>query len=213
MTVSRRHVLLGLGGAMLAGPARAAVPEFQRLASEIANTATDLPGIVRLGGKSADVTLYEFFDYNCPYCKHSSKDVRPLIKGDKNLAYVLVNYAVLGIPSIGATKVALAYAEKHTPQQYLRLHEALFKLHGPVDGLRALGVAAKLGGDRKALETRGDSPEIGKIALAAARLGESLGFQATPSYLAGAEGHGGYLDLATKRELIANMRACEKANC
>jgi protein-disulfide isomerase len=213
MIVSRRNVLLGIGGTMLARPALAAVPEFQRVASEIANTVADLPGLVRLGSRDADVTLYEFFDYNCPYCKRSAKDVRPLLTGDKHLAYVLVNYAVLGIPSIGATKVALAYAEKHSPEKYLSLHEALFKLHGPVDGLRALGVAAKLGGDRKALEARGDSPEIGNIALAAARLGESLGFQATPSYLAGAEGHGGYLDLAVKRELIANLRQCEKANC
>ena len=213
MMLTRRNVLLGIGGAVLARPALAAVPEFQRVASEIANSVADLPGRVRLGARDADVTLYEFFDYNCPYCKRSARDVRPLLKGDKHLAYVLVNYAVLGIPSIGATKVALAYAETHTARQYLSLHEALFKLHGPVDGMRALGVAAKLGANRKALEARGDSPEIGQIALAAARLGESLGFQATPSYLAGAEGHGGFLDIATKRALIANLRACEKANC
>jgi protein-disulfide isomerase len=209
----RRGFLLGMAGTVLAGPALAAAPEFQRVASEIANTVADLPGIVRLGSKTPDATLYEFFDYNCPFCKRSAKDVRPLIKSDKHLAYVLVNYAVLGIPSIGATKVALAFAEKNTAQKYLSFHEKVFALHGPVDGMRALKVAASLGADAKALETRGDSPEIGNIALAAARLGESLGFQATPSYLVGTEGHGGFLDLAAKREVIANMRACEKANC
>ena len=54
---------------------------------------------------------------------------------------------------------------------------------------------------------------VGKEALAMAQLGNSLGFNATPSYLVGTEGFGGYIDVADKQRLIANFRKCERSTC
>lgn len=212
--MNRRGFLMVTAAALALPATRAsALPEAQRVASELANAVADLPGIVMLGAKSPDVTLYEFFDYNCPYCKQSSKDVPALLKSDKNLAYGLVNFAVLGIGSIGATKVALAFRNGRSPKQYLAFHEKLFGLHGPVDGQRALGVAVSLGANKEDLTQLADSDAIGAAALSHVKLGDSLGFQATPSYLGQTEGFSGYIDLAEKRKLIGNFRTCEKSRC
>lgn len=211
--MDRRVFLLAGAGLALAGPALAAMPEGVRVASELANEVPDLPGLVKLGSRTPDVTLYEFFDYNCPYCKRSASHVRGIVKADRNLQYVLVNYAVLGVGSIQATKVALAFAKGRSPEAYLTFHEKLFALKGPVDGTRALGVAASLGADRNKLTALANDDGVGKEALAMAQLGNSLGFNATPSYLVGTEGFGGYIDTADKQRLVANFRKCERSTC
>ena len=212
---SRRAVLLGAAAA-LAGraPARAATP--QRVPVELYEEALELDGAIRVGagsaganggGPYADITMVEFFDYNCPYCRRSAADLPALLAGDPNLAYVLVNYAVLGAPSVEASRVALAVYDLHGPQRALAFHERLFAQRGRLDAGRAFDVARDLGLDIARLAASADADAITRWMTDASRVGASLGLVATPSFLVGPEAVVGGLGLEQKRALIARVRA------
>ncbi len=210
MSLSRRG-LLAIGAALLAP--REASAEVLRLPVELVSEILTLPGRITLGNARGDVTIIEFFDYNCPFCKRSAADIRPLLAAESGLRYVLVNYAILGEASIEASRVALGASMQRTKGGYLALHEALFRIRGRVDALRALAAAVELGAERDRLIRDADSDRVTDALMKAARLGENLGLGATPAFVAGREGVVGYLDLPSKRRAIANLRRCEAVAC
>lgn len=209
----RRAVLLGATALLARGEALAqAAPDFYPIPVELLEGLDKLPGRVTVGNPKGDVRLVEFFDYNCPYCRRSAAEVRQLVSADKGLAYTLVNFAVLGIPSIGATRIALAFS-RQKPERYLEFHEALFKARGPISHQQAIPIAKKLGANEGRLVEEADSDVVTEAMKAAVQLGDAFGFRATPSFLAGREGFSGYLNLPAKKIAIASLRQCEKASC
>lgn len=213
MLLSRRFVLSGLAASAVAAPALSqAQAEFYPIPVELLEGLERLNGRVSLGSTNPDVTIVEFFDYNCGFCRRTARDVRPLLQSEKNLRFVLVNYAVLGIPSVMATRVALAFSRQKA-DRYLDFHEQMFAQSGVRDAEMALAVATKLGADRNKLLADGDSPAVTEAMKASARLGESFAFQATPSFLVGREGFTGALTLEQKRAVIRAFRQCEKTSC
>lgn len=214
MLLNRRQIVAGLAVAPLAVDLAEAQgkPEFYPIPVELLAPLERLNGRVSVGNPAGDVHLIEFFDYNCAYCKRAAKDIRQLLAGDKNLRITLINYAVLGIPSIGATRVALAFSRQKA-DKYLAFHEALIGRRGTIGPDHAIEIALKFGVDRKRLVEDADSDPVTEAMKAASKLGESLGFQATPSYLLGRDGFAGFLDLAAKKAAIAAFRQCERATC
>src|SRR5690349_6149978 len=73
-----------------------------------------LPDVVGVGNPKGDVTIYEFYDLNCPYCRKAADDLRAMLAADKQLNLVLVPFPVLGIPSIQAGRVEFALAQLGT---------------------------------------------------------------------------------------------------
>jgi protein-disulfide isomerase len=194
----------------------AATPEQQLLPSNLIADVLQLDGRVLLGNLQADVIIIEFFDYNCPYCRNSAKDLFQLIKADKNLGYVLINYAVLSEASIQAAKVALAFTMQKFGQKtspYASFHQKLFERKGVIGSDHAIDVAINLGADKARLIKDADSDAVTKALIASAKLGENLGFIATPSYIVGNTGVQGYASLVEKKRFVSNMRVCEKTVC
>ena len=207
MILSRRTLLAGLAASSASIPAFAqSAPEPQLVPIELVEDTLALPSAVRLGHKHGDVIMVEYFDYNCPWCKRSAGDLPALLKAEPDLSYVLVNFAVLGIPSVTAHKAALAYLQLHGPERYLDLHLALFRLRGAVDGGRALAEAERLGGNRQRLEEAANGERTTQWMEDTLKIGESLGFVATPSFLVATQSYTGGMTLAQKREAIAQAR-------
>jgi protein-disulfide isomerase len=206
----RRRFFLSGAAALLAAPASA---RTLRLPVELAGDVLRLPGRITLGDPQGDLTLVEFFDYNCGFCKRSAADIRPLLKAEPRLRYVLVNYAVLGAASIEASRVALAFSMQRTQGGYLALHEKLFQMRGRVDAARAVAAAVELGAERDRLIADADGDRVTDALVRAARLGEDLGLIATPAFVAGREAVVGYLDIPQKRKALANLRRCEALGC
>ena len=204
--IDRRALLLGPLAACTGTPALAQ-PEALRVPIEIVEEALELEAAIRVGNPRGDVTLIEFFDYNCPYCRRSAQDIPALLAGDPDLDYLLVNFAVLGPASVQATRVALGYAQLYGPEGYLALHLALFGVRGSRDGATALEVAERLGGERKRLAAAADSARITERMKEALRVGSSLGLSATPAFLIGPAAYVGALGLERKRALVAQARA------
>lgn len=210
---SRRLVLAGLAGAVFTRAASAqAKPEFYPIPVELLSGLDRLNGRVSLGSTNPDVTIVEFFDYNCGFCRRTARDVRPLLQSEKGLRFVLVNYAVLGIQSVMATRVALAFSRQKA-ERYLDFHEQMFAQGGVRDADMAIAVAMKLGANRAKLVEDADSDVVTSAMKAAATLGESFAFRATPSFLVGREGFSGALNLEQKRAAIRAFRQCEKTRC
>jgi protein-disulfide isomerase len=186
--------------------------DLRREPVELVSQIDRLRGKAILGARAPDVTLYEFFDYNCGYCRQSAAEIPSLLKGDPNLRYVLVNFAVLSQESILAHRVALAFL-KQKPGQYFAFHQRLFAKRGLRGGEEAVEAALSLGANEKQLVAESNTKATTNALVAAVQLGDSLGFTATPSYVAGAQANVGFLDLDRKKAAVAAMRTCERMVC
>ena len=142
--------------------AEAEVEKHRAAVKEHAATIFNSPRQVNLGNPQGDVTLVEFFDYNCGYCKRAMADMLDLIKGDAKLKFVLKEFPVLGEGSLQAAQVAVAVRmqDKTGGKKYLEFHQKLLGTRGAVDKARALAVAKEVGLDIGRIEKDLASDEI-----------------------------------------------------
>jgi protein-disulfide isomerase len=168
---------------------------------------------VTLGNPEGDVTMVEFFDYNCGYCKRALDDMTTLLKTDPKLRIVLKEMPVLSQGSLEAAQVAAALTmQDKTGKRYLDFHLKLLGGRGQADKARALAVAKEVGADMQRLEKDMASAEI-KLALQESmKLAEAFSIQGTPSYVIGNEVLVGAVGLKELQAKINSAR-CGKATC
>lgn len=175
----------------------------------IYNTPTD----VVLGNPKGDITLVEFFDYNCGYCKRGLADIVRLIETDKNIRVVLKDYPVLGPGSIEAAAVAVALREQLKGDAYFEFHKKLLGTRGPVGKDRALAVAREVGADIEKINAAIEGKSVRASLTDSLRLGDTLGISGTPSYVIGDEVVVGAVGYDSLVEKIDSMRRCGQASC
>ena len=181
-----------------------------RLPSEI---ALDPPGLIVAGGKSPDVIVTEFFDYNCPWCKKSVGDLDRLVNADRDFSLRLVQNPILSLGSVQATKVVLAVRAIAGDAPAYRLHRALLAHRGQVAGQDALAALADLKLDRAAVEERADSEEIIATLKKHVAISRALGMEATPSFAVNGMGIAGWPGAKTLARVVKNVRACDQIAC
>jgi len=170
---------------------------------EQAATLFASPRQVVLGNAQGDVTMVEFFDYNCGYCKRALSDMLELMKTDGGLKVVLKEYPVLGEGSIEAAQVAVAVRMQDlTGQKYLEFHQKLLGGRGQADRARALAVAKEIGLDMDRLERDMASPEVKATIDENLKLGDTIGITGTPTYVIGSEVVTGAVGLEELREKV-----------
>jgi protein-disulfide isomerase len=172
-----------------------------------------LPGIVWSGAKSADVVLYEFFDYNCGFCREAARDLDEILRVDKNLRLGLINNAILSIGSVQAAKVQQAVLRLHGPRVASEFHARMFGRRGQGDGASALAVVRDMGLDPKKVEESGDSSAVTGVLTRQARLAASLGMEMTPSFAIAGVGLLGWLGKSALQGIVANARKCDHPVC
>jgi protein-disulfide isomerase len=146
------------------------------------------PRHVVVGNPQGDVTLIEFFDYNCGFCKRALVDLVELMKGDGKLRVVLKEFPVLGQSSVEAAQVAVAARmQDKSGKKYFELHQKLLSGRGQIDKARALAVAREVGFDMARLERDLTSEEVRATLEESLKLAEALGLNGTPSYVIGDE--------------------------
>jgi protein-disulfide isomerase len=171
------------------------------------------PRQVTLGNPNGDVTMVEFFDYNCGFCKRALDDMMTLIKNDPKLRVVLKEMPVLSQGSMDAAAVAIAVAmQDKTGKRYFDFHQKLLLGRGQADKARALAVAKEVGADMARLEKDIGSDEVKAALDESFKLAEALGFQGTPSYVIGNEAVIGAVGVKELQAKINNAR-CGKAVC
>lgn len=185
-----------------------------RLPNELTGQVAHLPGLIRVGSETPDVTLVAFTDYNCPWCRKAAPILDGFVLKDSDLQLGLVNNAVLSPASKEAAKVELAVLKTYGRKQAYRLHSAVFGLTGLIDGRRALDAAAALDLDRALLaEAAASDAELSEALARQMRLADSLAFTATPSFLIGGAGVIGFPGPRAMAGMIASVRQCELIAC
>jgi protein-disulfide isomerase len=143
---------------------------------------------VTLGNPRGDVTMVEFFDYNCGYCKRALSDMMQLLKSDPNLKVVLKEYPVLGPGSLEAAQVAVAARmQDKSGKKYLDFHQRLLGGHGPADKARALAAAKEAGFDMARIEKDLASEEVRDTLKETMKVADAIGLNGTPSYVIGSD--------------------------
>ena len=188
---------------------RAPAPNADKTAEITGNSAAlfDSTHQVTIGNPEGDVTLVEFFDYNCGYCKRALDDALRLIKSDSGLRIVLKEFPVLGRNSAEAAQVAIAVRmQDEGGGKYLEFHRKLLENRGPVDRAGALAIAAGIGLDMARLERDMVSEEVRATLDESVRLARALGLTGTPSYVIGNQVVVGAVGLAALQEKIRTKR-------
>jgi protein-disulfide isomerase len=195
---------------------RQTAADLEKAKSAIADNSETLFNSSRqvvLGNPKGDVTLVEFFDYNCGFCKRALPDMMELLKDDPKLRIILKEFPVLGPGSVEAAKVAVAVRmQDKGGKKYLDFHQKLLGGRGQADKARALAVAKEVGMDMKRLDTDMASDEAKASIEESLKLAETLGLNGTPSYIVGSDVVVGAVGLAALRTKVSTAR-CGKAEC
>ena len=227
MHPTRRLALGALAGASLSAPARAQpaaswfdlrddrggqVPNL-RLPNEIVDEIPTLPGVLFVGAEAGPAQLYEFHDFNCPWCKAAARDLDALLQATPELRVGLVGNAILSPGSVQAAKVEIAVLKTMGPDKAYEFRQRLYAEPGVKDGPRALAVAEALGAPRATIEARADSQAAAGALKRQVQLTASLGLNATPSFVLGNTGILGWPGPRALARMLTSVESCDKPRC
>ena len=159
------------------------------------------------GNAQGDVTLVEFFDYNCPYCRQVAPIIEQAMADDPQLRIVYKEFPILGPDSLFAAKAALA-ADRQG--KYGEFHKALYGVKSRVTEAVVLKVAAETGLDVTRLKSDMVLPDIEASISRNAELAQALRITGTPGFVVGDQIFPGATNLETMKKLIEQARATHK---
>ncbi len=157
----------------------------------------------RIFQKHADVTVYEFFDYNCGYCKSVVKTIMNILSEDKKINFVFVEFPILSKQSYIAAKAALASKKQGL---YNEFHLALMNIKGRVDDEKLFSIAKKVGLDINKLKIDMSNPKIEKHLIQNRQVAKLLGLNGTPAFIIGDIIYPGALDVNNLKKIIKKIR-------
>jgi protein-disulfide isomerase len=184
-----------------------------RITAELEGQIEKLPGVIVVGNSKGKVTLTEFYDLNCPYCRKASADIAALVQGNSELRLVLVPFPVLGIASIQGSRVELAVARMVPAKKFFDYHHKLYAGRGMIDGNRALEAAKAIGLDVGKVTTLANDDSITAEMVSHVRLGNALAIQATPGFVIKGVAILGYPGKGALQKVIASVQRCDAVMC
>lgn len=158
------------------------------------------------GASEYDVTLVEFFDYQCHFCKKVFPDLMAVMETDKRLRVVFKELPILGPESTVAARAALAARKQG---KYLEFHFALMDLRGQLTERRIMRTAQEVGIDTVQLARDMQAPEVAEQIQSNLDIAQQVGINGTPAMLIGNQFIPGAIDKATMEQLIAEVRASQ----
>ncbi len=158
------------------------------------------------GNPDGDVTIVEFLDYRCGFCKRAFPQVEQLIATDGNIRLVIKEYPILGEASQLASRYAIATKNLEGDDAYKAVHDAMMGLRGEVTEDTLERISDDLGFDHEDILVEMESPGITEIIQANYALARILEIQGTPSFVMGERMVRGYVELDQMRAIVADIR-------
>jgi len=159
------------------------------------------------GNPDGTVTIVEFMDYRCGYCRKAYGEVEDLVKTDGNIRFVVKEFPILGDDSLISSKFAIAMRMLHGDDAYKAAHDGLIGLRGSPDAETLARLAASLGFDAAELTAKMQSPEVMAVIQANHALAGQLNITGTPTFVIGNQLLRGYLPEAEMQKIVDQARA------
>jgi protein-disulfide isomerase len=156
-----------------------------------------------VGDPNGDVTIVEFSDYQCPYCKRAHTAVKAVLAADSKVKLVFKDLPILGEPSRIAAIAALAARAQN---KHLALHDALMEFNGKLDRARIMEIAGTVGLDVSKLQKDMEDPKLKGIIDRNMALASALGVRGTPAFVIGNQFVPGAVDADTLKRMINDAR-------
>ncbi len=183
-----------------------------RIAPDLAQQVLRLPGAVPAGNPDGDVTLVQFYDLNCPFCRRAAGEIDELLKTDRSLKMVFVPYPILSAQSVEGGRVELALREIGA-DKFLEFRQRIYKTRGTIDGARSLAVVQEMGLDQRKIVELANAPSLTETLKAHAQLASKLRLLATPSYVVHDVAIVGHPGITTLRGVVSAVRKCKAVVC
>ena len=161
------------------------------------------PDVPIAGNPAGDVTIVEFNDYQCPYCKRAHLAVKAVLAADSRVKLVFKDLPILGEPSRIAALAALAARAQN---KHLAMHDALMEYPGKLDRDRIFEIAGSIGLDVARLQKDMEDPKLKAIIERNMGLASALGVRGTPAFVIGKQFVPGAVDADALKQLIADAR-------
>ncbi len=158
------------------------------------------------GNPEGDVTLVEFMDYRCGYCRRAFPEVEELIESDGNIRVIIKEFPILGDESTLAARFAIAAQQVLGADAYKLLHDAMMTYKGEMSQAGLVRLAETLDLDAEAITAHMDSDEVSDVIEANRALGQTLQITGTPSFVIDDRMLRGYVPLEGMREIVADIR-------
>ena len=180
--------------------------QVQALLSEQRTLLERDPNAPVIGNNKGDVTVIEFFDYNCPYCKRAWSELNTVMAQDPDVRVVLREWPILGEASVYASRASLAARKQG---RYVEFHNALMASKGRAQPASVMAIAKSVGLDTEQLKADMKSPEIDEHIETSMRLARALNFSGTPAYIIGDALAPGMVAADELKNMIAQARAAQ----
>ena len=159
------------------------------------------------GNPDGDITLVEFMDYRCGYCRKAFEEVEQLVATDGNIRFVLKEFPILGEESLAASQLAIATQLAAGDEAYKQMHDALMAHTGGFDEVSVRRLLSSLGIEEEPVIAMLGSPEVTEVINANRALAQKLEITGTPTFVMPETMLRGYVPLAGMRSIVADLRA------
>jgi len=162
------------------------------------------------GNPEGDITVVEFLDYRCGYCRKAWQEVDQLVEGDGNIRFVIKEFPILGEQSVLSSRFAIAVLQLHGNEAYKQAHDALLSLRADATPEALERVAADLGLDAAPLMERMNAPEVTKVIEDNHRLAQIMEVSGTPTFVVGGTMVRGYVPLEAMQQIVDEQRKAKE---
>ena len=159
------------------------------------------------GNPEGDITIVEFLDYQCGFCKRAFPVMEDIITNDGNIRFIVKEFPILGDASVLGSRYALATRMVEGDDAYKAVHDRFMQLRGALSGATIARVANDLGLDHDAITARMDDPEIDRMIAENRQLAQTLQIQGTPTFIVENQFVRGLLEGPQMVALIEQIRA------
>ena len=158
------------------------------------------------GNPEGDVTLVEFMDYRCGFCRRAMDDVNKLVEDDGNIRFVLKEFPILGADSTRAARFAIATLQVAGDDAYKLIHDTLMSYEGSYEDAALARLAGMLGIDAQPILDHMDSDEVSEVIADNHRLAQRLQIRGTPTFVVEDQLLRGFVPLEEMQRIVSGIR-------
>ncbi|MBY6152928.1 DsbA family protein [Vannielia litorea] len=188
---------------------RQAAEQAQGDVALVANHADALfnDGYSYVGGNpDGDITIVEFMDYRCGYCKKAFPEVESLIKADGNIRFIVKEFPILGEQSVVASRFAIATLQVAGPEAYKSVHDAMMQMRGDYNEAALTALAEKAGTDPAPILAAMNSDEVSAVIAENRALAQAMQISGTPTFVLEDQMLRGYVPLQAMTSIVDEVR-------